>query len=290
MNAIPVPRTPAAPQPDLRAVKTRQQGTWGAGDYARIGTRLQLVGETLCEAANVRADELVLDVAAGNGNASLAAARRFARVTSTDYVPELLEAGRRRAEADGLEIEFRTADAEKLPFADASFDVVLSTYGVMFTPDQEAAAREMLRVLRPGGRIGLANWTPEGFIGQLFKVVGRHVPPPAGVKPASLWGTETRLVELFGPHAADIRAVRRPFTMRFRSAEHWLDYFRTWYGPVLKAFAALDDAGQQALQADILELLHRLNCDDGGTLVIPSEYLEVVVVKGGRATRGPRAV
>jgi SAM-dependent methyltransferase len=286
MNSVTAPRTQAAPTPDLAAVKTRQQGAWGSGDYSRIGVRLQLVGETLCEAANVRADERVLDVAAGNGNASLAAARRFARVTSTDYVPELLEAGRRRAEADGLEIDFRVADAEKLPFGDASFDVVLSTYGVMFTPNQEIAAAEMMRVLRPGGRIGLANWTPEGFIGQLFKVVGRHAPPPAGVKPASLWGTETRLVELFGPQAADIRAARRPFTMRFRSAEHWLDYFRTWYGPVLKAFAALDDAGKQALEADILELLHRLNGDAHGTLVIPSEYLEVVVVKAG--TESPR--
>ena len=279
MNAIAKPQTPAAP--DLAAVKIRQQATWSAGDYAQVGSRLQIVGETLCEALDLRADERVLDVAAGNGNAALAAARRFAQVTASDYVPALLDGARRRAEADGLPMQFHAADAERLPFDDASFDVVLSTFGVMFTPDQERAAAEMLRVLRPGGRIGMANWTPEGFIGQLFKVVGRHVPPPAGVKPASAWGTEPRLVELFGPRAQHIGAERRHYAFRYRSPAHWIEFFRAHYGPVQKAFGALDAAAQGALEADLLELLRRFNRGADGTLLVPGEYLEVVIVKAG---------
>lgn len=266
-------------QPDFEAIKTRQQSTWGSGDYALVGVTLQIVGESLCEAVDLRADERVLDVAAGNGNASLAAARRFADVVSTDYVPDLLYKGRRRAEAEQLPMEFRVADAEDLPFDDASFDVVVSTFGVMFTPNQERAASEMMRVLRPGGRIGLANWTPEGFIGQLFKTVGRYVPPPTGVSPPSLWGTETRLVELFGPQAIDIRAERRHFNFRYRSAQHWIDLFRTYYGPVLKAFATLDDERKAAFQADLTTLIARFDRGGGATLVVPSEYLEIVVVK-----------
>lgn len=270
----------AAPvQPDFDAIKSRQQATWSSGDYAQVGVTLQIVGESLCEALDLRAEERVLDVAAGNGNASLAAARRFAKVVSTDYVSELLDKGRRRAEAEQLPMEFRVADAENLPFDDAGFDVVVSTFGVMFTPNQERSAGEMMRVLRPGGRIGLANWTPEGFIGELFKTVGRHVPPPAGVKPPSLWGTETRLVELFGPQAADIRTQRRMFNFRYRSAQHWIDLFRTYYGPVLKAFAALDDDRKTALQSDLSALIGRFDRGGGSGLVIPSEYLEIVVVK-----------
>ena len=271
----------AAPQPDLAAIKTKQQGVWASGDYSRIGARLQVVGETLCEAVGVRADERVLDVAAGNGNASLAAARRFAKVTSTDYVGGLLEAGRRRAAADGLDIGFRTADVENLPFEDGAFDVVLSTFGVMFAPNQERCALEMMRVLRPGGRMGFANWTPEGFIGELFKVVGHHVPPPAGLRPAASWGTEPRLVELFGPLAADIRAMRRSYTFSYHSAEHWIEYFREYYGPVMKAFSALDAPKQAALHADLVTLLRRFDTGQGGTLVVPGEYLEVVIVKAG---------
>jgi SAM-dependent methyltransferase len=285
MNAITLQSRPAAaPRPDLVAVKARQHGAWESGDYAQVGVRLQLVGETLCEALDLRADERVLDVASGNGNVALAAARRFAQVTATDYVAPLLEAGRRRAEADGLPIEFRVADVEALPFEDASFDVVVSTFGAMFAPDQERTASEMLRVLRPGGRIGLASWTPEGFIGQLFRAVGWHVPPPAGLKPPALWGTEPRLVELFGPQAAEIRVERRMSTFRYRSAEHWIAFFRAHYGPVLKAFAALTPAGQDALHADLLALLQRFNHDTHGSLVIPGEYLEAVVVK---ADHGP---
>jgi len=270
--------TPSA-APDFAAIKQRQQATWASGDFAVIGTTLQIVGESLAEAADVRAGERVLDVAAGNGNATLAAARRFAEVTSTDYVPALLDKGRQRAEAEGLAVRFQEADAEALPFADASFDVVLSTFGVMFTPEHGRAARELLRVVRPGGRIGLANWTPDGFIGQLFKVVGAHVPPPAGVKSPALWGTESHIVELFGPKAAQIRCERRHFNFRYRSAAHWVQVFRDFYGPTHKAFAALDDAARPALERDITALLGRLNTAGPSSLVVPGEYLEIVVTK-----------
>ena len=272
-------RTPAQPSIDLKAIKQRQQATWASGDFSVVGITLQIVGESLAEAADVRAGERVLDVAAGNGNATLAAARRFADVTSTDYVPALLERGRDRARADRLKIDFQVADVEDLPFADGSFDVVLSTYGAMFAPDHARTASEMLRVTRGGGRIGLANWTPEGFIGQLFKVIGAHVPPPAGLRSPALWGTEPHLVELFGPQAADIRCVRKNFNFRYRSPAHWLQIFRDYYGPTHKAFAALDADGQKRLAADITTLLERLNVGGKESLVVPGEYLEVVIVK-----------
>jgi SAM-dependent methyltransferase len=272
-------RTPAQPSIDLKAIKQRQQATWASGDFSVVGITLQIVGESLAEAADVRAGERVLDVAAGNGNATLAAARRFADVTSTDYVPALLERGRDRARADRLKIDFQVADAEDLPFADRSFDVVLSTYGAMFAPDHARTASEMLRVTRGGGRIGLANWTPEGFIGQLFKVIGAHVPPPVGLRSPALWGSEPHLVELFGPQAADIRCVRKNFNFRYRSAAHWLQIFRDYYGPTHKAFAALDADGQKRLAADITALLERLNAGGKESLVVPGEYLEVVIVK-----------
>jgi SAM-dependent methyltransferase len=268
-----------APAPDLAAIKQRQQATWASGDFAVIGTTLQIVGESLAEAADVRAGNRVLDVAAGNGNATLAAARRFADVTSTDYVPALLDKGRERARAEGLSVQFQEADAEQLPFPDASFDVVLSTFGAMFTPDHQRAASEMLRVLRPGGRIGMANWTPGGFIGRLFKVIGAHVPPPAGLKSPALWGTEPHLVELFGTQAAQIRCERRYFNFRYRSAAHWVQVFRDLYGPTHKAFAALEAAGAQSLERDITTLLHLLNTAGSASLVVPAEYLEVVITK-----------
>jgi len=264
---------------DLAAIKTRQQATWTSGDYGRIGVRLQIVGESLCEAVDLHATDKVLDVAAGNGNASLAAARHFADVTSTDYVPALLEQGRLRAEADRLPITFQVADAEALPFPDESFDVVLSTFGVMFAPNQERAAGELVRVVKPGGKIGLANWTPDGFIGRLFEVVSAHVPPPPALRSPLEWGKEPRLVELFGPHAADIRTTRRTYTFRYRSAEHWIEVFRTFYGPTHKAFGALDEAGQQALHAALLGFLGRWSRGNGAGLCIPSEYLEVVVTR-----------
>jgi len=272
-------RRPAAPPPDLSAIKQKQQSTWASGDYAVIGTTLQIVGEQLAEAADIRAGERVLDVAAGNGNCTLAAARRFARVTSTDYVAALLGKGQSRAAAEGHDVEFRVADAEDLPFEDGSFDAALSTFGAMFTPDHSRPAKEMLRVVRSGGRIGLANWTPDGFIGQLFKLVGSYVPPPAGLKSPALWGTEPHIVELFGAQASDIRTQRRHFNFRYASPRHWLEMFRTYYGPVHRAFAALDEAGQRALEKDITSLLDRLNAGGAGTLVIPGEYLEAVVVR-----------
>ncbi|KYK49488.1 MULTISPECIES: class I SAM-dependent methyltransferase [Bradyrhizobium] len=266
-------------QPDLGAVKQRQHGAWSSGDYAVVGTTLQIVGEQLCEAVDLRAGSKVLDVAAGNGNATLAAARRWCDVTSTDYVPALLERGQERAAAEHLKVEFREADAEALPFADATFDVVLSTFGVMFTPDQDKAASELARVCRSGGKIGLANWTPEGFIGQLFKTIGRHLPPPAGVKSPALWGTAARLEEMFGSQASEIAAEPRMFVFRYRSPDHWLDIFKTFYGPTLKAFAALDESGQAALKRDLLALLGEFNHADDGTIVVHSEYLEAVITK-----------
>jgi ubiquinone/menaquinone biosynthesis C-methylase UbiE len=262
---------------DLAAVKMRQQGAWSSGDYAVVGTTLQIVGEELCEALDIRSGHKVLDVAAGNGNVSLAAARRWCEVVSTDYVPALLECGRQRAAAERLEIVFKEADAEALPFPDASFDVVVSTFGVMFTPDQERAAAEMARVCRPGGKIGLANWTPEGFIGQLFKTIAKHVTPPAGVKSPGLWGTGEHITELFGPRAASIRAERRNFVFRYRSPEHWLDVFKSYYGPLLKTFAALDAPAQSALTADVVALVAQYNRSGDRSVVVPSEYLEVVI-------------
>jgi SAM-dependent methyltransferase len=268
-----------APPPDLEAIKQRQQATWASGDYAIIGITLQIVGESLAEAADLRAGERVLDVAAGNGNATLAAARRFATVTSTDYVPHLLDKAAARARADGVAVEFRLADAESLPFADASFDVALSTFGAMFAPDHKRTAGELLRVVRPGGRIGLAAWTPEGFIGELFRLVGAHVPPPAGIRSPVRWGDEAYLVELFGSDAADIRCNRRTFNFRYHSAAHWIEVFRTYYGPTHKAFAALDGEGQARLHADLVTLLESRNLAGPNSLVVPGEYLEAVITR-----------
>jgi ubiquinone/menaquinone biosynthesis C-methylase UbiE len=268
----------ATPMPDLTAVKAKQQAAWGSGDYAIVGTTLQIVGETLCEAIDLRSNQRVLDVAAGNGNATLAAARRFADVTSTDYVGALLERGKERAKAERLNVTFQEADAEDLPFADGSFDVVLSTFGVMFTPHQERAARELLRVTRPGGKIGLANWTPEGFIGQLFKTLGKYLPPAPGVKSPALWGTKAHLDAMFGA-GGTVFAKPRQFAFRYKSPEHMLEIFRGYYGPVLKAFAALDPELRQALEEDIMALMARFNSVKDGTLVVMSEYLEVIVTK-----------
>ncbi len=326
----------AAPAPDLAALKTRQQAAWTSGNYAVVGTTLQIVGENLCEALDLHSGQTVLDVAAGNGNATLAAARRWCDVTSTDYVSALLERGRMRAEAEGLTVEFQQADAEALPFTGNSFDAVVSTFGVMFTANQDKAAAELLRVCKPGGKIGLANWTPNGFIGQLFKTLGQHMPPPAGVKSPALWGTRARIDEMFGPQAASIETLPREFMFRYRSAQHWmdvfktlgrhvppppgakspalwgtraridemfgaqarsitaeprifafryrspghwLDVFKTYYGPLLKTFAALAPPAQEALHDDIMALIARMNHSGDGTMVVPSEYLEVIVIK-----------
>jgi SAM-dependent methyltransferase len=263
---------------DIKAVKVKQQATWASGDYAVIGTTLQIVGERLCEAVDIAAGEKVLDVAAGNGNASLAAARRGASVLATDYVDELLARARVRAEADGLPLETQVADAEDLPFADGEFDAVLSTFGVMFTPNPERSASELLRVCRPGGRIGLANWTPEGFIGQMFKIVGAHVPPPAGVPSPLAWGTDARLAELLGAEA-EVAIRRRTFTFRYRSPEAFFETFATYYGPTFKAMAALDDDGKQSFRSQLVALAAGANRRSDGVMAVDSEYVEVVATK-----------
>ncbi len=261
----------------LTALKARQRATWSTGNYAVVGTTLQIVGEMLCEAMDLRAGARVLDVAAGNGNATLAAARRWCDVTSTDYVPALLEAGRARAQAEGHKIRFKEADAENLPFSDASFDAVISTFGVMFTPDQDKAAQELIRVCKPGGKIGLANWTPDSFIGQVFKTIAGYSPPAADIKSPALWGTRARLDDLFGKAARAMRLVNRDFTFRYRSPEHWIEVFRTYYGPMNKAFNALDAEKQAALQAELSRLTTERNRSGDATLVLPSEYLEIVI-------------
>ncbi len=263
---------------NLAATKARQRAAWSSGDYAIIGTTVQIVGETLCEAVDLRAGQRVLDVAAGNGNATLAAARRFADVVSTDYIGALLTRARVRAAAERLPVAFEVADAEALPFPDASFDVVLSTFGVMFTANQAQAARELMRVCRPGGTIGLANWTPEGFIGHVFKTIGKYVPPAPGVKSPALWGKRAYLDDLFGAKAS-VAAESRNFVFRYKSAEHWLEIFRTYYGPVLKAFAAIDPEAREALETDLYALLDQFNVAADGTLVVHSEYLEAVITK-----------
>jgi len=260
------------------SIKTRQQAMWASGDFAVIGTTLQIVGENLCEAIDLRAGERVLDVAAGNGNATLAAARRFARVTSTDYVPALLERGRARAEAEGLDVAFEVADAEALPYPPGTFDVVLSTFGVMFAPDHAQSASELRRVCRLGGRIGLASWTPDGFLGQLFQVVAAHVPPPPGVLSPLLWGSRAHLEDLFADAAAIEHTVRH-FAFRYESPAHWVDIFRRFYGPVHKAFAALDTDRQAAFEADLIALLRRADRGGAAGLVVPAEYLETVIIR-----------
>lgn len=277
-STVNAPSPVSAPvQPDLAALKARQQGAWSSGDYAVIGTTLQIVGEQLCEALDIRAGQKVLDVAAGNGNVSLAAARRWCNVVATDYVPALLGRARERAAAERLEIEFREADAEALPFQDNSFDVVVSTFGVMFTPDQDKAAAELIRVCRSNGKIGLANWTPEGFVGQIFKTIGKYLPPPAEAKSPAQWGTRARINEMFEAQATSINIESRNFVFRYQSPEHWLQVFKSYYGPVLKAFAALDPQAQNALADDLVALIDRFNRSGDAGVVIPSEYLEIVI-------------
>ena len=268
-TAIPTERT--------RAIKVRQQAMWASGDFSVIGATLQIVGELLNEAADVRARHKVLDVAAGSGNATLAAARRFASVTSTDYVPALLERGRRRADAEGFTgITFEVADAEVLPYPDASFHVVLSTFGVMFAPDHQRAAAELTRVCMPGGRIALANWTPTGFLGQLLRLIAKYVPPAPGVQSPLLWGTEAHVRELFAG-AEKIDHTTRMFAFRYESAEHWVHVFRSFYGPTHTAFLALDEDGRAALEADLIALLRSRDVGGPDGLVVPAEYLETVI-------------
>ncbi|GJL84096.1 MAG: hypothetical protein DHS20C01_37300 [marine bacterium B5-7] len=279
MNIQNTIATQTIDQPDYNAIKAKQNATWSSGDYAVIGTTLQIVGELLAESMDPAPGARVLDVAAGNGNATLAFARRWHRVTSTDYVQTLLDKGRARAEAEGHSVEFRVADAEDLPFDDGDFDAVISTFGVMFAPNQMQAAEEMIRVCRSGGQIGLANWTPRGFIGQLFKTIGSHVPPPQGVQSPAMWGDSDWIDATFGPAARVIQVSNRNFTFRYRSPAHFVEVFRTLYGPVHKAFLTLDEAGQGALEADIIALIDRLNVARDGSMSVPAEYAEIIVLK-----------
>lgn len=270
----------ASDTPDFAAIKTKQNAAWSSGDYGRIGVTLQLVGEALAEAMDLDHGSHALDVAAGNGNVTLALARRGAEVTSTDYVPTLLAAGRRRAEADGLDVRFQTADAEELPFNDGAFDAVASTFGVMFAPNQTAAAAEMARVARPGGVIGMANWTPDSFIGRLFKTLGRFVPPPAGVQSPANWGDRAWLHKAFGARTETIAVVRKDFVFRYASPQAFVEEFRTWYGPTHKAFLALGEERAPELVEAILELVAEFNVANDGTMKVPSAYLEVVLRRG----------
>ena len=267
------------PQPDYAAVKVKQNAAWTSGDYAKIGVTLQLVGEELAETMDLTAGSPVLDVAAGNGNATLAFARRGGAVTSTDYVESLLLRGRDRAEAEGLSINFMVADAEALPFDDNSFAAVVSTFGVMFTPDQQMAASELVRVVKPGGRIGRANWTPTSFIGALFKTLGLHVPPPPGVQSPALWGSEDWLIRTFSPQTSKVGIVAKNYVFRYRSPEEFVDIFAAFYGPVHKAFLALDEAGQKELRSDILDTVAAYNTAVDGSMRVPAEYLEVIMTK-----------
>ncbi len=262
--------------PSLAEIKARQQKTWATGDFARIGNSIVIVSELLCEGADLRAGYKVLDVATGGGNTAITAARRNCEVTGMDYVPELVEYARKRAAVEHLEITFDVGDAEELPYADASFDAILSTFGVMFAPNQEKAAGEMLRVCRPGGRIGLANWTPDGYAGAMFRTIGKYIPPPPAMKPPPLWGTEERLEELFADEIVALDVKRRSFVFRYLSAKHYIEHFREYFGPMRKAFEALDDTGGEALERDLEELLESMNISGDDTLVVPSDYLEVV--------------
>ena len=264
---------------DLGAVKARQQVTWSDGNYSVIGSTLSLISEVLVANVDPQAGWRVLDVATGNGNTALAAARCGCEVTGVDYVPALLADGRRRAQADGLTVTFLEGDAEALDFPDAGFDAVLSTLGVMFAPDQEKTAGELLRVCRSGGRIGLANWTPGGFVGQMLKVIGRHVPPPSGVRSPALWGTEERIHELLGGGSSSLTTKVRQFVFRYRSPEQWLSVFRTYYGPMVRAFASLPADGQDSLADDLLGLARSMNRATGPMIAVPSDYLEVVAVR-----------
>jgi SAM-dependent methyltransferase len=264
---------------DYAAITGKQQKVWSLGDYGRIGSLLSWIGESLVRQLDVHSGERVLDVAAGNGNASLPAARRFADVLATDYVPALLAEARRRAEADGVVLRTQEADAQKLPFRDGEFDVVMSTIGAMFAPDQEAVARELARVCRKGGRIGLASWTPEGLVGDMFRAVGKHAPPPAGLQPAVRWGSEERVRELLGPQCSDLKLTRQTCPWRFPSVQACVDYFRTWYGPTVAAFTAVGDAGRVALEADLRAVFEKHDTAKDGTLAADVAYLEVVGVR-----------
>jgi SAM-dependent methyltransferase len=275
-----VDRATRQPAPDFAAVKSRQQATWASGDFAVVASRIVFQAEHLCETADLQAGWRVLDVATGSGNAALAAARRGCDAVGIDYVPALLERGRARAAAEGLDVEFVEGDAENLPFPDASFDAVTSIYGAMFAPDHDRAAAELARVCRPGGRIALASWTPDGFIGETFQVFTRYLPPAPGLRPPVRWGDPGYLDALFGSAAASMTSHRRTAVFRFRSAEENVDFFRTYYGPTLRAFESLDPPRREALRNDLLDLARRYDRNGGtGPIAITGDYLETVIVR-----------
>src|SRR5215210_336852 len=265
--------------PDLAEIKKRQQRAWASGDYTMFGAALLIISELLCEAVNLRPCEKVLDVATGSGNTALAAARRFCEVTGIDYVPALLERGRERAAAERLEVAFQEGDAEDIPFPDASFDVVLSTVGVMFAPDQSKAAGELLRVCRPGGRIGLASWTPDSFAAEMPRVFARYVPPPPGLESPSRWGKEEHVRELLGDGTGELGTTRRSFVFRYRSVGHYLRMLQTHLGPTRESFRSLDAEEKEGLTGDLTDLVNRFNRSGDETMVVPSDYLEVVAIK-----------
>ncbi|WP_136657652.1 class I SAM-dependent methyltransferase [Nitratireductor sp. XY-223] len=265
--------------PDYEKWNRRLNGSWSCADYARFGVTLQKSGEDLAEAADFTPGSHILDVAAGNGNATLAVARRFCRVTSTDYVESLLDSGRRRAEAEGLEIDFEVADAQNLHYPDDSFDGVISTFGVMFAPDQQAAAKEIVRVCKPGGKIALANWTPRGFIGRMCSIIGSHMSASPGFKAPANWGREGWIRDHFEDAAASLSISRRTFIYRYRSPQHFLEFFRTHYGLLHKAFEKAGPRGEKALADDILNLVDAFNTADDGSMRVPSKYTQVVMIK-----------
>lgn len=264
---------------DPKAVKARQQKVWATGDFAMIGWNTVFPGELLCETVDLRAGQRVLDVATGSGNTALSAARRNCDAVGIDYVEALIERARERAAAERLAARFEVGDCEELAFPDSSFDVVLSVFGSMFAPRQEQAAAELLRVCRPGGKIGLTNWTPDGFWGQTFALQARYVAPPPGLRPAPEWGTEARLRELFGAAVVSIEIGRRSALFRYRSNQHWIDVFRTHFGPIMATLAALDDDQRRAYLTDLDGILTRFDRAQDGTLLVSADYLEVVMVK-----------
>jgi ubiquinone/menaquinone biosynthesis C-methylase UbiE len=265
---------------DLQTVRQAQQKTWSEGDFAMVAGLVMMVSEELVEALDIVPGERVLDVACGSGNAALAAARRsWGNVVGVDFVPSLLERGRERAAAERLDVEFVEGDAAELPFEEASFDVVTSVFGAMFAPDQEKAASELLRVCKPGGRIGMANWVPDSGVGRMFMTVAKHAPPPPGVTSPLLWGTEERLQELFGDEISDLGVERRASRQAFRSADHFLDFFRTYFGPTKVAYERVGSDGEEALTADLRAYLEESNTAGDRALVLQSEYLQVVATR-----------